>query len=432
MMISYSKASKLLSDNPTLEDQLGFESMAEILCTVIQDLPEPPFTIGIFGEWGCGKTSLMRMLEERLQTNKIKTVWFNAWKYDGKEVIWNALIQTIFYTIKNDPDLGKTEEGRKLKKIISETASNLAQYAAKIGTAFIPGGLVKPEVVDIAVKGLQSLDANDEQFDFINKFESYFDRLVKQYLGNENKYLVVFIDDLDRCLPETAIEVMEALKLYLDRANCIFVIGTESSIIEEGIKQRYKNNERLSAKEYLEKIIQLPFVMRGIDTENALSMLDRDPYQAVLKHREDSEMCNLIIEGTKCNPRRLKRFSNTFWVLSQIAPPSPNSHESTTSQNSRDTDLSQEERQHLAKVLLLQMQFPDFYYALINNRELVMDLVEATQADSDKRERMLNRSETLRKFYGNIKLRTFLDKTRNITCNSSQIERWITLTKLES
>ncbi|MDJ0718072.1 MAG: P-loop NTPase fold protein [Prochloraceae cyanobacterium] len=208
----------LLSDNPSNEDTLGFEGMAEILHTVIRDMPEPPFTIGIFGEWGCGKTTLMKMVQARLNENEVKTVWFNAWKYDGKEVIWNALIQQIFYTIKEDPDLEQTERGKYLKARIKSAASNLAKYAAKVGVSLIPGGFVKPEVVDSVAEGLRPLNANDEQFEFINRFESEFDELVSAYLGNENRYLVVFVDDLDRCLPETAIAVMEALKLYLDRA----------------------------------------------------------------------------------------------------------------------------------------------------------------------------------------------------------------------
>lgn len=188
----------LLSDNPNQNiDTLGFKEMVEILQDVIQNLPEAPFTIGVFGEWGCGKTTLMKMVEKRLIENDIKTVWFNAWKYDGKDIIWNALIQQIFYTIKEDPELEKSEKGKQLKKRIKQTASQLAEYASKIAVNFIPGSVIKPEIVDIVSKQLRPLDANDDRFKFINRFESEFDELLKLYLGDDRKYLVIFIDDLD-------------------------------------------------------------------------------------------------------------------------------------------------------------------------------------------------------------------------------------------
>src|SRR6266699_922574 len=262
----------LLSDNPATEDTLGFGQMATVLHTVIRDTPYRPFTIGIFGEWGSGKSTLMKLIQTYLQRDGVKTVWFNAWKYDTKEVIWNALIQEIFYTMQRDPEIQGRTNAEEFKKQVAHVAAELAKYAAKVATRFIPGGIIKEEDVDGVLEALRPPSANDALFDFINRFESTFDQLVKGYVGNPDGYLVIFIDDLDRCLPENAIAVMEALKLYLDRASCVFVIGAERSIIEEGIKERYRDNPRLSGKDYLEKIIQLPFIVRRIDAENVLSL----------------------------------------------------------------------------------------------------------------------------------------------------------------
>src|SRR3954471_17367395 len=94
----------LLSDNPATVDALGFSNSADLLAKIVTDA-EPPFALGLFGEWGSGKTTLMTMIQDRLRKTGQKTVWFNAWKYDGKEALWNALIQTIFYAMQNDPDL---------------------------------------------------------------------------------------------------------------------------------------------------------------------------------------------------------------------------------------------------------------------------------------------------------------------------------------
>ncbi len=204
---------QLLDDNPTTDDKLEFTSMAEVIEEVLLGTT-PPFTIGIFGEWGSGKTSLMKMIEKHLRDKKVKTVWFNAWKYDGKEVIWNALIQSNFYTMIRDEDLKKEESGKQLVERISEVASNLAIFAAKVGTRFVPGGIIKEVDVDELVNAIRPLSATEQQFSFFNEFEKTFDSLVEDYVGVDGR-LVVFIDDLDRCLPENAIMVMEALKLYL-------------------------------------------------------------------------------------------------------------------------------------------------------------------------------------------------------------------------
>jgi predicted KAP-like P-loop ATPase len=228
---------ELFGDNPQTIDRLGFQPMADILVDVIQQTT-PPFTIGIFGEWGSGKTTLMTLTRRQLDERSAKTVWFNAWKYDGKELIWNALIQTIFLAMKsNAPTAPKPGFGERVR----DTAGKLAVFAAKKATEFIPGGIVKPEDVDTVLEAFRPFSANDPQFDFINKFEATFDDLVKEYVGDDGR-LVVFVDDLDRCLPENAIQVLEAIKLYLDRANVTFVIGAERAIIEQGIRERYKEN----------------------------------------------------------------------------------------------------------------------------------------------------------------------------------------------
>src|SRR6516162_6819241 len=100
---------ELIADNPETQDRLGFAPMAEILVNVIK-ATQPPFTIGVFGEWGSGKTTLMNLVRNGLKAEGTKTVWFNAWKYDGKEVIWNALMQAIFYEMKSDADMAANSD----------------------------------------------------------------------------------------------------------------------------------------------------------------------------------------------------------------------------------------------------------------------------------------------------------------------------------
>lgn len=399
----------LLDDNPATEDLLGFSGMADVLHNVIRDTPKRPFTIGVFGEWGSGKTTLMKLVESRLQASGVKTVWFNAWKYDGKEAIWNALIQQIFYTMQRDPSL-QTWDHRKFRKRVAHAAGELAKYAAKIATRFVPGEFVKEEDVDAVLKALRPPSANDSLFDFINRFEETFDRLVKEYVG-ESGYLVIFIDDLDRCLPENAITVMESLKLYLDRASSIFVIGAESSVIEEGINQRYHNNPRLSGKDYLEKVIQLPFVVPQIEAHNALSLLEG--HQRTLAYKEDQLMQTLIVEGTECNPRRLKRLINALLVLAVC-----------------EGELTIEQWRLAAKIALIKMRFPQYYYALIEDPDLIATMTDTLTRQPNERKQTIESSQPhIRALYDDRDLRTFLERTSEIHCPAEQVKEWVELTK---
>ena len=402
---------KLLHDTHDVsDDKFGFAPIADALHIAIKET-DPPFTIGIFGEWGCGKTTLMRMVKKRLEDDGQKTVWFNAWKYDGKEVIWNSLIQEIFYQIQNDAELKNNESKKEFIEHVKKTSIELAKYAAKVTTRFIPGNIIKEDDVDKIYGAFSGTDPEHSLSDFVNKFEKNFDEIVRSYIGDTGK-LIIFIDDLDRCLPENAILVLESIKLYLDRTNCMFVIAAERAIVEEGIRHRYKDNVRLSAKDYLEKIVQLPFSMRGIEPQNVLSLLE--PYAEIADYKNDPLMETLIVEGTNCNPRRLKQFINSLYVLSKV-------------NEVQDT----EKIKTLAKVLMVQICFPELYNALLQDLN-IMNFLTQVLLESDSRQRqekLAFGSQTAKDLYENQGLKNFLEKTKAIRCDEGAISQWVLLTQ---
>ena len=111
---------------------------------------------------------------------------------------------------------------------------------------------------------------------FLEQFQDKFRTLVEQHVTNNGGRLVVFVDDLDRCLPEKAIEVLEAIKLFVDAPGCVFVLGLDQDVIARGIEMKYKElGEKkdgegkgqftIEGMRYLEKIIQLPFQIPPVE-----------------------------------------------------------------------------------------------------------------------------------------------------------------------
>jgi predicted KAP-like P-loop ATPase len=96
----------LLTDNPVTgrgDDQFGFGTHGRVLCDAVQATVHLPLTVGVFGPWGTGKSSFLNICREILDRRGIPTIAFNPWKYDAKEAIWHALIQTILTEIAGGP-----------------------------------------------------------------------------------------------------------------------------------------------------------------------------------------------------------------------------------------------------------------------------------------------------------------------------------------
>ena len=110
---------------------------------------------------------------------------------------------------------------------------------------------------------------------FLDFFDEALDELLARWVhdtGDPRKIdetkgvLVIFIDDLDRCLPDKVVQVLETIKLFLDKQGCVFVIGADVNVIREAVTSHYKNINLTgeSASDYLEKIIQLRFELPPI------------------------------------------------------------------------------------------------------------------------------------------------------------------------
>jgi energy-coupling factor transporter ATP-binding protein EcfA2 len=397
---------QLLTDNPITPDKhdaFGFKSYAKALKKAILQAEPLPLCVGILGAWGSGKSSFMYLLKGLIEEDakeqsdeKIETIWFNPWKYDQKEDLWNALIQTILNSII---------AAQTIKPEIKETAKNLALattwLALKKTIPAITAGVISAENLDKIVEAFNKKD--EKYYRHINTFEENFTEVVKDFTNNGK--LVVFIDDLDRCLPENAITVLESLKLFIGNAHCIFVLGMDHSLVEAGIKIRYGEKTLITGRDYLDKIIQVPFFLPPVLDKNLRDSLPRD---------EDfpEEIWDIIRLGMGGNPRKTRRFVNSFSLLrSFLNQPAPDLQK----QMKTDTFLAlsqTEQNMHLARLLVFQISFPDFYQQLYLSPGDWMYLYKfVIEADAKERDTTLKEREELRPFWEDKALRAFISNT---------------------
>jgi len=383
--------SYILDDLPTDRDLLDFTPYVETLVDVCTTA-STPLTIGVFGTWGSGKTSLMRMVKKGLPKS-YTVAWFDAWKYDKEETLWRAFLLSILsalhlYKKLSDDELSKLtamlyraldlEKSGGVTIDLAKLGAKVAQGAVQIGLSFIPGGAALGKLVEELQKtGAQNLSETAfeaiqrertkihiEQVRFLEQFQQQFAQLVAQRIGAQNGRLVVFVDDLDRCLPEKAIEVLEAIKLFVDAPGCVFLLGLDQEVIARGVEIRYKEfnkaedggvNNPIDGAKYLEKIIQLPFQIPPIESS------DMGDFVSSLVAEWPRPQCpEVFAKGLGENPRQVKRTVNTFLLLWGLA----------------------EKRQlqevvkpiRLAKVVAIQAVAPRFYELLKKNHALLRDV----------------------------------------------------------
>lgn len=393
----------LLTDNPIKniqDDKFGFHPYAKLLSETILSTEELPFCIGIFGAWGTGKTSLMKMIESYTCQNKVKTIWFNPWKYDQKEDLWHALIQTILYKIAED------NENSNLEKTAKELAKHTTWFFLKKGISSITSNIISEESIEKIKEAITSQD--EIHYRHVNHFEEDFALVVDEY--TQNGKLIVFIDDLDRCIPENAITVLESLKLFIGSARCVFVLGMDQYIVEQGIKNRYGNKIEMSGRDYLEKIIQAPFFLPPVSFRKL-----REAFSVEKTANYDNCLWKLVEFGFSGNPRKTKRFVNSYYFLNEIIKlPERHNDIDLKNMNIQNIDMKKEfQKFYIGKLLILQMEHTQFYDYLIFHPETwekyELKLIEAD--DLQTRNDILREDDKLNNFWEDLRLRSFMKNT---------------------
>ncbi|WP_353102766.1 P-loop NTPase fold protein [Myroides odoratus] len=265
-------------DSETHIDLLNFNYLVEVTKDIIENENLSPCTIGVYGDWGSGKSSLVEMILKSYEENdEFLCIKFNGWLFEDYEDAKTALLGTIIDKIKEQRTLTSKAKASIKKLYKNINFLDLASKGLKFGTDFLlTGGL--GTVADITVgkvfdslkdkgKSIESKDlkkilegafSKEEVRKNLREFQNDFDKLLKE---TKIKKLVVFIDELDRCNHDTILETLEAIRLFLFIEGTSFIIGADERQVMYAVRRRFpeiQGNHLDIGKEYLEKMIQYP------------------------------------------------------------------------------------------------------------------------------------------------------------------------------
>lgn len=425
-------------DKETEIDYLNFGYMVDLVADIATNRELSPSTIGLYGDWGSGKSSLMKLAQKKIEekypknekkkdTVKTLCIEFNGWLFEGYEDTKTSLCGAILDALADEKRFSKkvTDYAKELiKKIdINKILGKGVKYGLDL---FLSGGIgiltdlslssllstIKSSAGEVQAKDIEEtlsmLKKNDKTRTEIKNFRNEFKDLLKK---SKVENVVVFIDELDRCLPDTVLEVFEAMRLFLFVEGMSFVIGADERLIQYSIKSKYQEvpgNNLDIGKEYLEKVIQYPLYIPQLTRAEVSQYLaclllkqtlSDEKFKEILgivytltpdqdfsmdlisdKAPDLTENCkqemalarqisSVLAPSISGNPRQCKRFLNTLYMRLELA-------------KSRNVTL---DKNILAKLMLAEYFNPEFFKAVTKpeNRELFKAFEKGEELNDD-------------------------------------------------
>jgi predicted KAP-like P-loop ATPase len=315
------------NDNETDQDLIDFKYLVQSINSIIQNDDLAPSTIGIYGDWGSGKSSLMKMIEQDNTTKGNIVIKFNGWLFEGYEDSKIALLTTLI-----DELIKSRKWNEKAKKYISRLVKKIKwlKVIGKAGKIGLDAYMASNGTYDYnnALNDISSLDIDnyikevqDENKELIEKgireFHKDFGKLIAQTNADR---VIVLIDDLDRCNPDTVISTLEAIKLFLFAEKTIFIVSADERLINYAVKKRFPelpSHDYDVSKDYLEKLIQFPIRIPSLNESEfetyinllfAKVNLDNNSFNDLLDVIFDPKKGNTEIGVSKINSDSLDQF----------------------------------------------------------------------------------------------------------------------------
>lgn len=296
------------SDNETDRDFLNFKNVADITAEIIGRAEGRALSVGVSGNWGTGKSSMLRLLKGSLMErtdDRFIFVDFNAWLYQGFDDTRAALMEVIAQSIADHVAANTSTVGHLAEKAngllrrvnwfrlaaVSATSVagmffglppvGLAAEAINVAKGLTDGQVSQQDVnaagstIGAAVAGAKGLLNDKIEPQSPPKAIHAFRDELKNTLGELGITLVVLIDDLDRCLPTTTISTLEAMRLFLLVENTAFVIAADDRMIREAVRTHFQGVDLDDdlVTSYFDKLIQVPVRVPPLGTQDVRAYL---------------------------------------------------------------------------------------------------------------------------------------------------------------
>lgn len=341
------------------KDEFQIEAYITGLAEFIEEC-ETPMTIAVQGDWGCGKTSMMNMVRQYLmQKNEVMDVWFNTWQFSQFNMD-DCLVVTFLQHLIKELSTHLPEGCEEKKEINGKIRPIMKTIAVGMTKHFVGeeiGGMVEGVLEESGKK--KETDFADE----ILELKQSFQKLIRKVAEVAGKRVVVFIDDLDRLQPVRAVELLEVLKLFIDCENCVFVMAIDTSVVFQGIREKYGSDmSHEKAQSFFDKMIQLPFKMPTAyyRLERMLERLLAFLQDETMSVGERNQYISMIREITDGNPRTIKRLANAVLLVDKVAV-------RRNLYSNEEEKVQSMIRRLLVVLACVQLRYESVYGFLVNN-----------------------------------------------------------------
>lgn len=297
-------ANRIVADVPTEHPGLGFEDYAEALAEAISAADRAQFTVGLYGRWGSGKSSLLRAIQRRLKADtRVITVEFDAWRYQRTQDILLPLLYAVHAAAAASGDETLT---KSMWRLVKAFGLSLGFKIPVVGAEFTMTD-IKKAWDEEGSPGIALDDAFARPFNEL--------RRVGEELGDRR--VVVFVDDLDRCTSENVVSMLESINVITDVPGFIFVLALDYDVLVKAVQTRYPH---ASGHEFIEKIIQVPFRIPRIVSSDPAALETLVPGFQTLAHLSEirEELQFAVDTAFQGNPRSVKRFINALTLSMRI------------------------------------------------------------------------------------------------------------------